>query len=332
MHQKWLLLNWFSLNNNEKNLLIWSGDFFITTLSNFIFISMFENFCCIENADLSRYSTIKIGGRARWLVFPKDEQEVVEIFTAANRGGYKPVILGNGSNILFDVDFFDGVVISTRHLDHLERLDEHRVRVGAGVNLFLLNKKLKEMGLGGMEWSFGIPASFGGLVYMNGGAFGSEVKDVLESVMAFDGERIFELKSDELHFSYRNSGLDNLVVLSGVLRLFDKDSEQIEKDMNNFLEQRKKSQPYDMPSLGSVFKRVLIEPGVYPAKLIDTLGLKGVKIGGVEVSPKHAGFFVNTGDGTAKDYAELLRLVEEKVLKNFNIKLEKEVVFLSEKG
>ncbi len=294
-------------------------------------LNMFEKFCCIENADLSRYSTIKIGGRARWLVFPKDEQEVVEIFATANRGGYKSVVLGNGSNVLFDVDFFDGVVVSTRYLCKIEKLDGCRVRVDAGVNLFFLNQKLKSMGLGGMEWSYGIPASFGGLVFMNGGAFGSEIKDVLESVTVFDGEKIFELNSDGMHFSYRNSGLGDLVVLSGVLRLFDDNCEQICKRMNDFLERRKKSQPYDKPSLGSVFKRVLSEPIIYPAKLIDSLGLKGVKIGGVEVSSKHAGFFVNSDNGTAEDYTKLVKLVEEKVFEKYDIKLEKEVVFLSEK-
>ena len=292
---------------------------------------MFEKFCCNENADLSRYSTIKIGGRARWLVFPKDENEFVEIFSIANRKGYEPFVLGNGSNTLFDVDFFDGVVISTRHLAKIERLDGDRVRIGAGVNVFYLNTKLKSFGLGGMEWSYGIPASFGGLVYMNGGAFGSEIKDVLESVTVFDGKKIFELKADELHFSYRNSDLGNLTILGGVLRLFQCNSMQIEENMRNFIEQRKKSQPYDLPSLGSVFKRVVAEPTIYPAKLIDTLGLKGVKIGGVEVSSKHAGFIVNTGNGTADDYKNLLGLVEEKVWKKYHIKLEKEVVFLSEK-
>ncbi len=292
---------------------------------------MFEEFCCVENAALSLYSSIKIGGRARWLVFPKNEQEFIEVYRISKKRGRDPFVLGNGSNTLFDVDFFDGVVISTRYLNAIERLDDCRVRVGAGANVFLLNQKLKEMGLGGFEWSYGIPASFGGLVYMNGGAFGSEVKDVLESVMVFDGERIFELGASELHFSYRNSGLGKMTVLSGVLRLFDKPCEQIAKQMNEYLTKRRETQPYKKLSLGSVFKRVLADEIIYPAKLIDTLALKGVKIGGVEVSTKHAGFFVNDGFGTAEDFVKLLNLVEEKVFEKYKIKLEKEIVFLSEK-
>lgn len=301
-------------------------------LEGFINKNMFEEFCFIENADLSRYSTIKLGGRARWLVFPKDEDEFVEVEQISKKAGYEPVVLGNGSNILFDVDFFDGVVISTRYLDRIERLDEERVRVGAGVNLFALNCKLKEIGLGGMEWSYGIPASFGGLVYMNGGAFGSEVKDVLESVMLFDGKQKIELKTEDLHFLYRNSGIGKKFVLSGVLRLFPKDSEKILSEMQAFFEKRKQTQPYDKPSLGSVFKRVQKSEILYPAKMIDSLGLKGVKIGGVEVSKKHAGFLVNDGSGTAEDFVRLVELIEREVEEKYNISLEREVIYLSERG
>ncbi len=292
---------------------------------------MFEKFCCIENADLSKYSTIKIGGRARWLVFPKDEKEMQEIFIASHKDSYKTFVLGNGSNTLFDMDFFDGVVVSTRYLDRIENLGDCKVKVGAGVNIFALNHRLKDMKLGGMEWSYGIPASFGGLVFMNGGAFGHEIADLIESVIAFDGERIFELQREQLNFSYRNSHLEGLVVLGGVLRLFDRDSDEILKIMNENLQKRKDSQPYDMPSLGSVFKRICVDEVIYPAKLIDSLALKGVKIGGVEVSSKHAGFIVNGESGTAKDFEKLVKLVEKKVLKKYNIKLEREVVYLSEK-
>lgn len=297
-----------------------------------IYSFMFENFCCIENVDLSRYSTIKIGGRARWLVFPKDEGELVEIFNLSKKAGLSAFVLGGGSNTLFDVDFFDGVVISTRYLSKIERLDECRVRVGAGANVFLLNNKLKEMGLGGMEWSFGIPASFGGLVYMNAGAFGREIKDVLESVTIFDGKEILTLTAGKLHFSYRNSGLGKSVVLGGVLRLFERNMEQIKQNMRGYFEKRRKTQPIGELSLGSVFKHIEKEETIYPAKLIDTLGLKGVKIGGVEISQKHAGFFVNNGVGTAEDFQRLVDLVKVQVWKNFRVKLEKEVVFLSERS
>lgn len=292
---------------------------------------MFERFCVFENVDMSQYSTIKIGGRAKWLIFPKDESQFVDVWKEAKENGVTVFVLGNGSNTLFDEEFFEGVVVSTRHLDRIEKLGLDTVFVGAGVNAFLLNRKLKEWGLGGMEWSYGIPASFGGLVYMNAGAFGSEIKDVLKSVLVFDGSEIVELNANELHFSYRNSNLGEMVVLGGKIGLISKDKSEIERTMNDYLEKRKLSQPYNLPSLGSVFKRVMSEPMIYPAKLIDTLGLKGVKIGGAEVSKKHAGFIVNSGNATAEDFARLVELVEEKVFDKFNIKLEREVVFLSEK-
>ena len=158
-----------------------------------------------------------------------------------------------------------------------------------------------------------------------------KIADLIESVIAFDGERIFELQREQLNFSYRNSHLERLVVLGGVLRLFNRDSDEILKEMNENLQKRKDSQPYDMPSLGSVFKRICGDEVIYPAKLIDSLALKGVKIGGVEVSSKHAGFIVNGESGTAKDFEKLVKLVEKKVLKKYNIKLEREVVYLSEK-
>jgi len=305
--------------------------FYDTTSLFFILIYMFERFCVFENVDLSQYSTIKIGGRAKWLVLPNDENQFVDVWKEAKENGVMVFVLGSGSNTLFDEEFFEGVVVSTRHLDRIEKLGLDTVFVGAGVNAFLLNRKLKEWGLGGMEWSYGIPASFGGLVYMNAGAFGSEIKDVLKSVLVFDGSEIVELNADELHFSYRNSNLGEMVVLGGKIGLISKDKSEIERTMNDYLEKRKLSQPYNLPSLGSVFKRVMSEPMIYPAKLIDTLGLKGVKIGGAEVSKKHAGFIVNSGNATAEDFARLVELVEEKVFDKFKIKLEREVVFLSEK-
>ncbi len=293
---------------------------------------MFKKFCCIENADMSRYSTIKLGGHARWLIFPRDEDEFVEAYQISKKAGYEPVVIGNGSNILFDVEFFDGVVISTRYFGRIERLDDARVSVGAGVNLFLLNSKLAQMELGGMEWSYGIPASLGGLIYMNGGAFGSEIKDVLESVTVFDGEKIFELKQESLNFSYRNSGLGKLTVLGGVLKLFNKDSSKILETMAGVLDKRKISQPYEKPSLGSVFKRVQASEVLYPAKMIDSLGLKGVKIGGVQISTKHAGFIINSENGTAEDFKSLVELIEKKVKQKYQIELEREVIYLSERS
>lgn len=293
---------------------------------------MFDGIKCVKNASLKDLSTIKIGGKAKYIVFPKDEAEIEMVLQEAKRSDEKAFVLGNGSNTLFDVDFFDGVVISTRKLNQIERLDKQRVYVSAGVNLFLLNVTLSKMGLGGLEWSYGIPASFGGLVYMNGGAFGREIKDFLERVRVLRNGKIEESQASEIEFSYRSSNLKNCIILGGVLCLYEEKTEKIKEKMQDFLQKRQKFQPYDKLSLGSTFKHIEENGGeiIYPAKLIDSLGFKGVKIGGVEVSTKHAGFLVNSGNGTAEDYLNLAKLIEQKIFERFGLKLEKEVVLLSE--
>lgn len=291
---------------------------------------MFDGIKYQKNASLKEFSTLKIGGEAKYIVFPKDENELDFVLKEAKRSGEKIFVLGNGSNTLFDIDFFDGIVVSTREMRKIERLDDKRAFVEAGVNLFVLNFELAKMGLGGLEWSYGIPASFGGLVYMNGGAFGSEIKDFLESVRIVRCGKVEDLKASEIEFGYRTSNLKNCIILGGVLFLYEEKPAKIKEKMQNFLDKRKKSQPYDKPSLGSTFKHTSGEEIIYPAKLIDSLGLKGVKIGGVEVSTKHAGFLINSGGGTAEDYLGLAKLIEQKIFEKFGLKLEKEVVLLSE--
>lgn len=293
---------------------------------------MFNGIKYEKNASLKDFSTIKIGGRAKYIVFPKDEAEIEMVLQEAKRSDEKVLILGNGSNTLFDVEFFGGVVISTREIKEIEKIGKEKVFVGAGANLFSLNLTLSQMGLGGLEWSYGIPASFGGLVYMNGGAFGSEIKDFLETVRVLRNGKIEDLKASEIEFAYRTSNLKNCIILGGVLALKEEKTEKIKEKMQNYLQKRRLTQPYDFPSLGSTFKHIKENGGeiIYPAKLIDSLGLKGVKIGGVEVSTKHAGFLINSGNGTAEDYLSLAKLIEQKVYERFGLKLEKEVVLLSE--
>jgi UDP-N-acetylmuramate dehydrogenase len=266
------------------------------------------------------------------MLFPKDEFEFARAIEISRKLGLKTFILGCGSNTLFDEDFFDGVVITTNKMNSVKNLGDAIVEVGAGTNLFFLNQKLAQFGLGGLEWSYGIPASFGGFVYMNGGAFGSEIKNFIKSVAVLDNGKIHTLEKQDLHFSYRNSALGERIVLSAKLQLFDDKQSKIEENMQNFLEKKKSLQPYDMPSLGSVYKRIFRDNVVYPAKLIDSLALKGVKIGGVEISPKHAGFFVNCDGGTWQDYAKLCEFVENAVFVRYGVRLEREEHFLSEVG
>ncbi len=290
---------------------------------------MFNNFDFIKNADLKNFSTIKIGGKAKYIVFPKNHLELAEIFRICKKNGLKSYILGNGSNILFDDEGFDGVLIHLKHFQKLKRISTDLVFVGAGMNLFLLNQKVKKLGLSGLEWSYGIPATLGGLIAMNGGCFGHEICEFVESVLVFDGQKLKILNKNEIKFSYRHSSLkDRVVILGARLKLAQKGSEEIESEMQRCFERKKTAQPCEFPSLGSVFKQIRTEDEVvYPAKLIDNMGLKGVKIGRAQISQKHAGFIVNLGGATSADFLNIAMLVEQK-LAEIGVQAKREIIYL----
>lgn len=274
---------------------------------------MFEEFECLENVDLSNYSTMRTGGKAKYLVFPKNVKELQKILKIIKKSKQKFCIFGNGSNILFKDEGFEGVLINLKYLNKFEVLDES-VYVGAGINLFYLNQLLQKNGLSGLEWSYGIPATLGGLVVNNGGCFGHEIADLVEEVFVLKGLKVLVLNRSEIEFSYRNSSLKHkFIVLSAKLKLKHENPEVIKAKMIDYLETKRKSQPCEYPSLGSVFKRVHGEGILYPAKLIDNLGLKGVKIGGAEVSKKHAGFIINVGGATSRDIEDLIVFLESKL-------------------
>lgn len=287
---------------------------------------MFNNFDIIKNADLSNFSTIKIGGKAKYVIFPKSVSELKKILKIAKNNNIKTQIIGNGSNILFDDNGFDGAILHLKNFDKIEFFDKYAV-IGAGVNLFKLNLVLKEQGLSGIEWSFGIPASIGGFVFMNGGCFGHEICEFVEEIKVLKNDRIVTLNRKKIDFGYRFSNIDG-IILQVKLKLKKDDCKNIERKMLEFLKKKRDTQPCDMPSLGSVFKRISSRDGrVLPAKMIDTLGLKGVKIGRAEISTKHAGFIVNLGGATADDVKKLISLVENKFAE-YGVFVEKEIKFL----
>lgn len=297
---------------------------------------MFEEFEVKKNELLANYSTVKIGGKAEYIIFPKNYLEIKKIIKICKKNNKKYCILGNGSNILFDDSGFDGVLINLKHFNKVKLLDSQnnasdtkKVFVGAGINLFALNQKLKTLGLSGLEWSYGIPATLGGLLVMNGGSFEHEICEFVDKVFVFDGEKYDVLKRSELEFSYRHSSLkDRFVVLGAILNLKEEKCEVIQQKMQNFFESKKAAQSCDFPSLGSVFKRFQKNGEmVYPAKIIDNMGLKGVIIGRAQISPKHAGFIVNLGGATSGDFLKLIELVEEKFAE-IGLKAEREIIIL----
>lgn len=276
----------------------------------------------ISGYPMASATTFKCGGMARWFVCPDDLFEFASLLKLHQ--GKKFFILGNGSNTLCPDEGYDGLVICTKNLTRIRQV-EATVVCESGVDLFQLNSYLAENNLGGLEWSFGIPGTVGGATYMNSGAFGSSISDFIEKVEVFENNKMKLLHRKEIKFSYRKSSLKNLPIFRVWLRLTPSKKEDIIKKQEEYFEERKQKQPLTYPSAGSVFKRA---KDVVPAKVIDKLGLKGVKIGGAEISTRHSGFIINSGGATATDILNLIKLIQDTVLSKENICLQKEIVIM----
>ena len=278
------------------------------------------------NEPMSNHTSFRIGGNAEVFAMPKNRQELTEMLWIAAVLGEKPAILGAGTNVLAPDDGIAGIVICLKDcLDGMERMDENHIRVMAGVTMTRAAVFAANQGLGGMEFAHGIPGTIGGGVYMNAGAYGGEMKDIVETVEVMDPMgNIHFLSRGEMAFSYRHSRLEESgeIVISAILRLQPADPEEVKLQMRQLQAKRSASQPLDMPSAGSAFKR---PAQGYAAALIDEAGLKGYQVGGAAISTKHAGFAVNMGGATAKDVTELLRQVSDIVFDKTGIRLEPEV-------
>ena len=278
------------------------------------------------NESMSKHTSFRIGGEAEIMAFPKDRKELAAILKQSALLDRKPAILGAGTNVLAPDEGIAGVVICLKDcLDGMELLDETRIRVMGGVTMTRAAVFAANHGLTGLEFAHGIPGTVGGGVYMNAGAYGGEICQVAESVeyMDFDGN-IRHLTKEEMRFSYRHSILEDEggIVISATFRLMPGDPDAIRAKMKELMGKRSASQPLDLPSAGSAFKRPV---GGYAAALIDQAGLKGYQVGGAAISTKHAGFAVNLGDATAADVKNLLKNVSDLVFENSGIRLEPEV-------
>ena len=275
---------------------------------------------------MAKHTSFRIGGPVEVMAFPKSADELAKILKASALLNITPAIMGAGTNILAPDEGIRGLVICLKDcMDGMEQLDSNRIRVAAGVSMTRAAVFAANLGLSGLEFAHGIPGSVGGGVYMNAGAYGGEICQVCESVDVMDKEgNISTVACDCMAFSYRHSILEERdgIVLSAVFALTPKPQEEIRAKMAELMTKRKTSQPLDLPSAGSAFKRPV---GGYAAALIDQAGLKGFCIGGAGVSTKHAGFVVNNGGATAADVKEVLRQVADKVFENSGIRLEPEV-------
>lgn len=298
----------------------------MTEYSEFLNALKIENY---KNYKLSELSSFHIGGSAALVVFPKLQEELITVVSKAKKENLRFEIIGNGSNILFSSKGYDGIIISTKKMSFCDVCDGY-INASCGNKLSGISKLAKDNSLSGMEFGFGIPGTLGGAVAMNAGAYGQQISDVLVSSVAYDVKKneIVELCGAEHDFSYRHSMYsDNkdLVCLSAKLRLIPASKDDIELRMKQNAESRKNTQPLDMPSCGSYFKR---PDGFFAAKLIDDCGLKGFSVGGAQVSSKHAGFIVNTGDATSGDVLELAEVIKATVMDRFGVALENEVKYI----
>jgi len=278
------------------------------------------------NESMAKHTSFRIGGPAEVMAFPKSASELADILKKSDLLDTNPAILGAGTNILAPDQGILGLVICLKDcMDGIELLSDNRIRVAAGVTMTRAAVYAASHGLSGMEFAHGIPGTVGGGVYMNAGAYGGEICQICESVdvMWMNGE-IATLSADEMDFSYRHSCLEekNGIVISAIFHLEPRPIEQIREKMQDLMNRRRTSQPLDMPSAGSAFKRPV---GGYAAALIDQAGLKGFQVGGAAVSAKHAGFVVNVSNATAEDVKALLHQVADIVFTNSGIRLEPEV-------
>ena len=275
---------------------------------------------------LARHTSFRIGGGAEVMAFPKSEDELSALLKKSALLDWKFAILGAGTNVLAPDEGVQGLVICLKDcLGGMRQTDETHIQVMAGVTMSRAAVFAANLGLAGMEFAHGIPGTVGGGVYMNAGAYGGEISDICESVQVMDysGE-VKTLSRDQMDFSYRHSCLEgqNAVVVSAVFGLIPGSSDEIRSKMKDFQQRRMASQPLDLPSAGSAFKR---PSGGYAAALIDQAGLKGYRIGGAAISEKHAGFAVNLGGATAADVKALLAQVSETVHNSTGILLEPEI-------
>ena len=281
----------------------------------------------VKDEPMAKHISFRVGGPAKRMAFPKNAEQVVLLMNFAEEAGARPLVIGNGTNLLVPDEGLDRLVINmAREFASVGKMGECELTATAGISLARLAMFACEQGLTGLEFSHGIPGTLGGAVVMNAGAYGGEMKDVITSVTLLDPSRgIVALSADEMQFSYRRSILSDhpeYVVLSASFRLQKGDADTISAKMRELMDKRKASQPLEYPSAGSTFKR---PTGYYAGPLIEGCGLKGCRVGGAEVSQKHAGFVINVGDATCADVLALIEKVQKTVYDAHGVMLEPEV-------
>ena len=294
-----------------------------------------DNINAKENEPLSKHSTFHIGGNAKLALFPKNTEELISCIKYCNDSELRFRIIGNASNVLFDDKGFDGAIIFTTQINSIEyiiRKDDTLINVGCGVSLTMLASEVgKKQSLSGLEFAYGIPGTVGGAVYMNAGAYGGQMSDlVVESqYLDLNDMQIHTISLSEHEYSYRHSMFmdhPEFVIVGTTLKLVTADAEQIFNAMHKNITARREKQPLEYPNAGSTFKRPA--DNIFAGKLIQDAELKGYTVGDAQISEKHAGFIINRGNATSADVLGLIEHTRAVVSEKFGITLECEIIYV----
>lgn len=281
-----------------------------------------------ENISLKNYNTYKINTTCSFIVFPKNKEELIKVIRKIKKAKIKYLILGNGSNIIFSMSHYNGVIIKLDNLCKV-KYKGNIVTAEAGYPLIKLAIETINKGLSGLTFATGIPGNVGASTAMNAGAYKKDMASVVKSAEVLtDSLEIKTLTNKELEYSYRDSFLKkhkDYIVLSTTFELEPGDIETMKHQITERRKKRLASQPLNMPNAGSVFRN---PPDMYAGELIEKLNLKGYTIGGAQVSEKHANFIVNTGNATGEDIIKLIKKIEEDVKKEYNVKLKLEQIII----
>ena len=282
-----------------------------------------------EEISLKNYNTYKINTNAKFLVYPSNEKELILILKKLKEDKIKYFILGNGSNIIFSMDYYDGVIIKLDNLNQVEYYDD-TVTVGAGCLLSKIALETVKKGYSGLIFATGIPGTVGASTAMNAGAYNSDMSNVVKSVKVLnENNEIITLNNKELMYTYRDSYLKfhkNLIVLSTTFKLTkDENIEDMKKQIEERCKKRIATQPLNEPNAGSVFRN---PDNMYAGELIEKSNLKGYNINGAEISTKHANFIVNKGGATGKDIIELIKKVQKEIKEKYNVDLKLEQIIV----
>ena len=294
-----------------------------------------KNFIKLDEP-MSKHTSFRVGGNADAYIIVQNKENLIEVLKIAKEYNLPITIVGNGTNLLVKDNGIRGLVInyasSNFEIIDANKVDAYKIKVDSGVKNGVFAQFLLKNELTGFEFAAGIPGTIGGAIYMNAGAFGGEIANIVESVtyISLKDLKIYTLKNEQCEFAYRTSIFEqdeDKIILEAIFNFKKGKKEEIAQKMDEFRNKRLSSQPLDKPSAGSTFKR---GENFITAKLIDECNLKGYKIGGAQVSEKHAGFIINTGNASAKDIIDLIKYVKTKVYEKFGVEIKPEVRVIGE--